>query len=343
MKDRKFTRRGALKKRGFGRVGCILLLSAAFLFSACQAKESKKYEFNVGTSQGESSTIYKGLVKMKEAVEKRTEGNLTVNVFPSSQLGSEEDIIEQAKLGANVGTITDNGRLSQYVKELGVVGVAYVADSYEEMVQITSSKQYKEWIKKLYDHNLELLSMNWFQGSRNFYTNKEIKTPEDLKGVLIRTPAPPVWEESVKAIGATPVGMPWTETYPAMQQKVIDGFEVQTTAAYAASLQETIKYITKTGHFQLMSGIVASHKYLSELPAEYKKILVEEAVKAGVYESKLELSEAGKDEKEFVEKYGIIINDVDLTPFKKAARKAVEVLGYGKEFEALQASKNSKK
>lgn len=304
-------------------------------FVSCESDDKKTYEFNVGTSQGENSIIYIGLAEMKKNVEERTGGNLKINIFPSSQLGSEEDIIEQAKLGANVGTITDSGRLSEYVKELGVVGMAYVASNYEEMKKIVESEQYNEWLEILPEHNLSMLSMNWFQGSRNFFTKKPINTPDDLKGILVRTPAPPVWTESIRAIGAVPVAMSWTEVYPAMQQKVIDAFEVQTSAAYSSSLQETVKYLTKTSHFQLMSGIVTGHKYLESLPKEYRNILIDEARKAGNYASELELSKTLEYEKEFVDDYGMIINEVDITPFKDASQKAIDALGYREAFDKL--------
>lgn len=317
-----------LKKLFFAFCLCLVFIS-------CESNEKKVYEFNVGTSQGENSIIYMGLAEMKKNVEERTGGNLKVNIFPSSQLGPEEDIIEQAKLGANVGTITDSGRLSEYVKELGVVGMAYVASSYEEMKKIVESEQYKLWLEMLPEHNLSMLSMNWFQGSRNFFTKKPINTPDDLKDILVRTPAPAVWTESIRAIGAVPVAMPWTEVYPAMQQKVIDAFEVQTSAAYSSSLQETVKYLTKTSHFQLMSGIVMGYEYLESLPEEYREILIDEAMKAGNYASELELSKTMEYEKEFVDDYGMIINEVDITPFRDASRKAIDELGYREAFDKL--------
>ena len=318
----------SLKKIVFVFCLCLAVVS-------CKSDDKDIYEFNVGTSQGENSIIYMGLAEMKKNVEERTGGKLKVNIFPSSQLGPEEDIIEQAKLGANVGTITDSGRLSEYVKELGIVGMAYVANNYEDMKKIVESEQYEEWLKMLPKHNLSMLSMNWFQGSRHFFTKKPIKTPDDLKDILVRTPAPPVWTESIRAIGAVPVAMPWTEVYPAMQQKVIDAFEVQTSAAYSSSLQETVKYLTKTSHFQLMSGIVTGHKYLESIPEEYRNILIDEAIKAGNYASELELSKTLEYEKEFVDDYGMIINEVDITLFENASRKAIDALGYREAFDKL--------
>lgn len=304
------------------------------LFGGCSNKSSS-IEFNVGTSQGEGSTIYAGLIEMKKAVKNRTEGNLIVNIFPSSQLGSEEDIIEQAKLGANVGTITDNGRLSEYVRELGVVGVAYVADDYTQMKKIVESDIYANWAMKLNEDNLEILSMNWYQGGRNFFTNKMISSPEDLKGLLIRTPSPPVWIKSIESLGATAVPMAWTETYPAMQQNVIDGFEVQPTAAADSSLQETVKFMIQTEHFQLISGIVAGYKFMNSLPEEYRTILSEEANKAGDFESKLEIERSSMVVKNFKET-GLEIISIDRTPFKTAAKEALKELDYEKEYNALK-------
>ena len=78
--------------------------------------------------------------------------------------------------------------------------------------------------------------------------------PADLAGVRMRTPGAPVWLETVRALGATPTPMPWAEVYSALQLKAIDAVEAQHPASFGAKLYEQVKFITKTGHINLITG-----------------------------------------------------------------------------------------
>ena len=320
----------------------IMLLMLAFLMVGCGEKETKKetedkvYTLKIGTSQGDRHPIYKGILEMKKNVEERTGGKVIIEGYPSGQLGGDEDVIEQAKLGANVALVVDGGKLSEYTRELGVLSIAYAADSYEEMRDMANTKAFQGWLKKLEDSGLSALSYNWFQGTRNFYSNKKIEKPEDLDGMLVRTPGAPAWSKSIEALGATPVGLPWNEVYPAMQQKVIDAFEAQTSSVEASSLQETVKYMTRTGHFQLMTGLVTGKKWMDSLPEEYRKIVLEESLKAGNFASELDLKGAKVFEDRMENEFGIEINNIDISSFKLRGQKVFKELGYENEYNLIK-------
>jgi TRAP-type C4-dicarboxylate transport system substrate-binding protein len=102
------------------------------------------------------------------------------------------------------------------------------------------------------------ISFNWWQGERHLLTNKPVKVPADLSGIRMRTPGAPVWVETIRAMGATPTPMGWGEVYPALQQQVIDAVEAQHPASHGIRLYEVTKYLTKTGHFNLITGVVTS-------------------------------------------------------------------------------------
>ncbi len=287
-------------------------------------------------SVGEKDPMFAGALILKENVEKRTDGHLTIEVYPSGQLGSVEDIQEQAMFGENVAAITDSGRLSVFSKDIGVIGVAYAAKDYDEMKRVVETDLFKSWEQKLEKEGLHVLSFNWFQGSRSFMTNKLVTSPEDLNGMLIRTPGSAVWSESIRALGATPTALPWAETYPAMQQGTVDGFEAQLPATIAASLQETIKFVAETEHFQLMTALVASEDWFSSLPKEYQTILVEESAKAGAYASDLTNKNIAEYKRIMEIDYGVTFTAVDKAPFIANAKKVFKKLGYEKQYQQLQ-------
>jgi TRAP-type C4-dicarboxylate transport system substrate-binding protein len=158
-------------------------------------------------------------------------------------------------------------------------------------------------------------------------TNKPIRKPEDLQGLRIRTPGAPIWQESIRSLGATPVALAFGEIYPALQQKVIDGCDNVYNATYAGRLYEVTKYVSETAHILLINFQVMSAKYFNSLPPEYQKILEEECETAGIETSKLVMDKMSADSKQkLIEKGMTIVSDLDMAAFKKAGEKAYEVL-----------------
>ncbi|MGB9660607.1 MAG: C4-dicarboxylate TRAP transporter substrate-binding protein [Moorellaceae bacterium] len=271
---------------------------------------------------------HEAFLKWAKAVEEKTNGGLKIEVYPSAQLGVEEDIIEQIKSGANVGQNTDSARLGNYVPEIAVMNAPYFVESLDEVAKLKNLPTVKGWLDKLEkDYGMKVLSFEWVQGFRHFLTNKPVRTPDDLKGLRIRTPGAPIWQESVKALGATPVALPFGEVYPGIQQKVIDGAELVYMNVTGGRLYEVAKYLSETKHILLINFEVISSKFFNSLPPEYQKVLVEECDKAGMEVSKLIMDKLQAEAKQQVKDKGMtIIEDVDMAAFKQAGEKAYEAL-----------------
>ena len=284
------------------------------------AAENKTYILKVGMVVAEQDPMYQGAMELKKNIEARTNGRLKIQVFPSSQLGSTEDLQEQAKTGANVAVITDAARLAQFVPEIGILGAPYIVDNYDEARKLAVSKLFQDWESKLQKHGYKVLSFNWYQGDRHFLTNVPVKVPADLKGLRIRTPGSPIWQGTISSMGAAPTALAWSEVYPGLQQKVIDGAEAQHPASFGAHLHEVVKYITKTGHFQLMTGLVTGEKWFNTLPKDLQAILLEESVKAGDFASQKTIQSLNDYEAK-MKAAGVTISTVDITPFKKATEE----------------------
>jgi tripartite ATP-independent transporter DctP family solute receptor len=283
---------------------------------------------NVNTALTTDDPMYAGLERMKANVEKRSAGKLTIRIYPGSQLGKDEDVLEQARAGANVAVLVDGGRLAPFVKEFGIMGAPYLVDNFDQVLRLTASPLFAGWVEKLRNAaNLQVLSFDWFQGHRNLLTNVPVKVPADLKGIRMRTPGAPVWLETVRAMGATPTGLPWSEVYSALQTKVIDAAEAQDPAVYGARLYEVVKILTKTQHIYLITGIVTSRAWFDKLPPDQQAILREESYAAGKWASEKTIESLDDYEKKLKEK-GMTIVEVDKTPFINATAGVYEKLGY---------------
>jgi tripartite ATP-independent transporter DctP family solute receptor len=295
------------------------------------------YTLNVNTALTTDDPLYKGLESFRDSVAERTNGAIEIKLFPSSQLGKDEDVLEQARAGAPVAVIVDGGRLAVYVEELGVLGAPFLANGYDGIRKVVVSDMFEDWVTKLHDTaGLQILSFNWWQGERHLLTNKPIMVPADLNGIRMRTPGAPVWMETIKAMGATPTPMGWTEVYSALQQNVIDGAEAQDPAVYGAKLYEVIKYITKTGHINLITGMVTSGAWFDSLPADLQTILREEALKAGDVAS-YGTQAALADFEAKMQAEGVTITEIDVTPFRDATAPVYDLLGYGELRDKLRA------
>ena len=319
-------------KKALG-LGVAALLSI-FVMTGCSEGESgasgvdkETFTLKMSTQMADGHPMVEGFNELSEILDEKSDGRLKMEVYPSAQLGSDEDVIEQAIQGVNVAVLTDGGRMGNYVEDIGIVGAPYLTDNYEDVLKITQSDTFKSWEKELAeDNDIRVLSFNWYDGARHFLTNEPIETPEDLEGLRIRTPGAPVWSESIKAMGATPVAMPWTEVYTAIQQGAIDGAEAQHTSTYSSRIYEVVKYVNKTSHFQLINGIIVGEKWFETLPEDLQELLLVET-KAVAEENAKMIAGMSEEYEEKMKAEGMEINEVDVDAFKEAADKAYEVLG----------------
>ena len=318
-----------MRKKLIMATPAFLLLCCLFL-PACGAgsPEDRVYTLKMSTQLNEAHPLMDGLREWADNVAEQTDGGLIIEVFPSGQFGYDEDVIEQAMLGANVGVLSDGWRMSNYVHELGIIGMAYIANDYDEALRITQTPTFAQWEQQLAEEDgLRILSFNWYDGARHFLTNTPVRTPDDLSGLRIRTPGAPVWVASVESLGATPIAMGWGDAYNALQTGAIEGVEAQNTASYGGRMFEVVHYINKTAHFQLMNGIVVGNKWFSSLPAAYQTILIEECIAAGAKNAR-EVEELSDHYEQMMVDNGMEVVEVDMEAFRAASEGAYEKLGF---------------
>ncbi|MEO2039097.1 MAG: C4-dicarboxylate TRAP transporter substrate-binding protein [Martelella sp.] len=295
------------------------------------------YTLSVNTALATTDPLYKGLEAFRDNVAEASDGALEVRLFPNSQLGPDEDVLEQARAGAPVAVVVDGGRLAVFVNEFGVLGAPYLANGYDGIRKVVTSDMFDEWATTLHDEaGLDVLSFNWWQGERHLLTKKPISGPDDLSGVRMRTPGAPVWTGTIEAMGATPTPMPWGEVYSAISSNVIDGAEAQLPAVVGAKLDEVITNITLTGHINLITGLITSAAWVDSLPENLQTILHEEALRAGDIASYGTRDALASLEQQLKDN-GVTVEEIDVTPFKERTAVVYDNLGYGDLRNKLQA------
>lgn len=304
-----------------------LILALTLCMALATTASAATYDLKISTTQAEGSMIYAGLQAAADEIMEKTNGDLNVTIFPSSQLGGEEDMIDQAIAGIGVAVLSDAGRMSNYVNDIGIFNMAYFVDNYDDGLKVIDTDTFKGWSEELVGQGIRTLCFNYYDGARSFMSNKEAKTPEDLKGMVVRTPGAAPYNESIAAMGATPYNIAWSEVYNSMQTKAIDGCEVQYTSAVSTHIDEVCKYITKTEHINLFNCLICGEAWFSQLPADYQQIVLDACYNNALANARDIIAAQADMEKTLVDN-GMTVIDVDKQLFKDAAATAYDKLGW---------------
>lgn len=306
------------------------------LVVAAGAASAQEYSLNLSTSQTVQDPLVIAMQGAEKRIEERSEGQIDVTIYPSSQLGEDNDVLEQIRNGAPIAALVDAGRLAPLHAELGILAAPYLVDDYTQYAAITDSPVYGEWVEELAESSaIRLLNYNWFQGTRQMITKKEIIQPADLEGVRVRTIDAPSWIATVEAMGATAAPMAWSEVYSALQLGAVDGAEAQLTGAYGIKLHEVATNIALTNHIQLFTGLATSESWWQSLPEEMRTIIDEELKAAGDEATRMTVERLSEVQTE-MEAAGVTFNEVDMAPFREATAGVYEEVGLVEAREALQ-------
>jgi tripartite ATP-independent transporter DctP family solute receptor len=326
-----------MKLFGKSSIAICVLLGLALTATHAQAQAAKTFTLKLNHVLGPREPFHAGFTTWAKRVEERTKGGLEIQVFHSAQLGVEEDIIEQMRQGAAIGQNTDAARLGTYVKGLAVMNGPYFAETLDDVAKLSKAPTIVKFQDELASqHGLKVVCFDWVQGYRHFFTNKPIRKPSDLSGLRVRTPPAPIWQESVRALGAAPTAMAFGEMYPALQQQAIDGVELVYNNIPGGRFYEVLKYANETKHIMLVNFQVVSAEFFNSLPAEYQTALVEECQKAGRETSEKILASEQNVKQQLKQRGMTIVEDVDLAAFRSAGEKAYQALGLTEQRNAVQ-------
>lgn len=287
---------------------------------------NEKITMRMGYVMSETSPTHEAVQQFADAVAERTDGMLEIQPFPNSTLGSDNEVLEQAKLGNPVIAYNNPSGLEDIVPDLSILGGPFLVEDWDELKKVIDSDFMKEQEEILQENGLRVLAFNWYFGARHVISDREVLQPEDLNGAKIRSSPLPMWEETIKAMGANPTSLEWAEVYPGLQQGVIVGAEAPLETLYTSKLHEVADHLSLTGHFKQVNGWFMSEDVFSSLPEEYQDILLEEAKEAGELVSQSVIEQ----EEEFLQKLkdeGVTVSEPDVNAFKEATNKVYDILG----------------
>jgi tripartite ATP-independent transporter DctP family solute receptor len=260
-------------------------------------------------------------LKFAEIVNKSAAGRMKVEVFPANQLGNVKDVIENVMTGSVHMYMGGSAETSLFQPEFGVMDAPYLFRDYAHLMKGAKSDVMKEMSAKIEkNRGVKILTAEIYYGARHLTTrNKPIKSPADLKGMLIRAPDQPIYLEAVRAMGATPTPVAFSELYMALKQGVVDGQENPIPTIYTYKYYEAQKYIMMTGHMLRINVVGAEAAWYNKLPADLKDIIAKAMDEAVKLNNDLTLKQE-KDMLDELKKLGMEVVQPDVEAFREAAK-----------------------
>mgnify|MGYP001579430967 FL=1 len=227
--------------------------------------------------------------------EELTKGKVKVEVYANSTLYKDKEEMEALQLGAVqmlAPSLAKFGPLG--VKEFEVFDLPYIFDDYNDLHKVTQGPVGQQLLSKLEPKGIRGLSY-WDNGFKSFSLNSPIKVPADLKGKKMRIQSSKVLEEQMRALGALPQVMAFSEVYQALQTGVVDGTENPISNLYTQKMHEVQKHLTLTDHGYLGYAVIVNKKFWDGLPADVRGQLETAMKESSVYANKIAKEQNDKD------------------------------------------------
>ncbi|GHV29840.1 C4-dicarboxylate ABC transporter [Spirochaetia bacterium] len=256
----------------------------------------------------------------KRVLEELSGGTMSVELFPSNQLGSKDQIMDQMLAGMNVITLADGGFFADRgAPDMGIVVAPYFFASWDEVWKLQTSDWWKGQEKILAGKGLQVLAANWMYGDRHTLNKRPIRTVADWAGQKIRSPNNTAQIKGLEIMGAQPTPLPLGEVYTALQQGVVDGVENPLTVLYGQKFYETAKYLTLDGHIRMFTAWFCGTQWYNTLTPQQQQWVAEAGVAAGRFNNNL-VENAAQEYIDAFKKEGVEIIEIDVAAFQAKAR-----------------------
>lgn len=318
------------------RLFMALALTATALGAAAQTS------LKLGHPQSATSAFHTGAVAFADEFARLTQGRYKIAVFPSGSLGGEREMVESVQLGTLDLVVTSTGPVGNFVPETLITDIPFLFRDYEHARKTLDGAIGQELLAKFPAKGLVALA--WAENGFRHLTNSKraVNTPDDLKGLKLRTMENPVHMTAFRTLGASPAPMAFTELFTALQQGTVDGQENPIPVITSSKFGQVQKNLSLTGHVYSPALILASASMVGGLPAADRKAL-QEAAKFGAQAMRKRVNEVEGSGVAELKAQGVnVVAEIDKAKFQAALAPAYAE--YAKRFgaEAIQRIRDVK-
>ncbi|MCK4922943.1 MAG: TRAP transporter substrate-binding protein [Bacteroidales bacterium] len=304
----------------------VLLVLAIPFFISCQNKETHEV-LKLAHGLDPSHPVHNAMVYMADRCNEISDGQLQIEIYPSGQLGSEQQCVELLQIGSLAITKVSAAIMEGFTSEYKALGIPYIFRSKEHGFNVLDGEIGKEILLSSEPYWLRGLAF-YDAGSRSFYTiDKPINHPDDLSGMKIRVMKSIIAMNLVKSLGGSPTPISWGELYTALQSGVVDGAENNPPSFYTSHHYEVCKFYSLNEHSMVPDVLIISKKIWDQLNEQQQSWLQQAADESVIVERKL-WAESVEESLREVEKAGVTIIRPDKEPF---AEKVSDMLNMFKD------------
>ena len=233
----------------------------------------------------------KGAEKFRELAEKYTAGKVKVEVYPNSQLYKDKEELEALQLGAVQMLAPSLAKFGPIgVREFEVFDLPFILPNKEALNRVTTGPLGKKLFDLLGPKGMTGLAY-WDNGFKVMSANKPLRVPDDFKGLKMRIQSSKVLEAQMRALGAIPQVMAFSEVYQALQTGVVDGTENTASNEYSQKMHEVQKYTTLSSHGYIGYAVIVNKKFWDGLPGDVRGQLEKAMTEATTYANSISQSE----------------------------------------------------
>jgi TRAP-type transport system periplasmic protein len=305
----------ASRRRFLGLLGAAV---SAPLLPSLATRASAKTTMRVAHVLTEQDNVHRALVKFKEAAEKKSNGQIEVQIYPSSALGSLRVTFESMQLGNLEAGVWDAATPANVAPVWAVPELPYIFRDLTHVHKVMDGAIGQELSKALLDKaKVRTLAVYDTTFRKIFTKPKPITSLADMKGLKIRVPEAQTYVRCMQLLGANPTPIAWGELYTALETGVVQGFENKCEAAFNAKLHEQTKYAAYTGHIFVLNPLMVSERWFTAQPKDIQQVVLDAAKESLAWQR----AEAPASEKSYEQKMkdaGVTFTSPDPAPLRTA-------------------------
>ncbi|RQW03913.1 TRAP transporter substrate-binding protein [candidate division KSB1 bacterium] len=292
---------------------------------SCAAEHHPVRRLKIAHGLNIDHPVHKAMEYLADRASLYSEGSIKIDVYPSEQLGTEKECIEQLQMGILSMTKVSSSPLESFVPKIQVFALPFLFRDGDHKWAVLNSAIGKELLVACAPKGLRGLCY-YDAGARSFYTVKApVLHPDDLKGLKIRTQQSPMAVDLVRALGGSATPISWGELYTALQQGVVDGAENNEPSLYTSLHYEVAKHYSLDEHTMVPDVLLISTLQWEELTPDHQTILQRAADESVVYQRQL-WAEFVRLSMEEMQSKGLQVYHPDKAPFKERTQQMYDAI-----------------
>lgn len=300
----------------------LVSLPLVFLLAGCGA-EDDRYVIRIGHTLNPTHTVHKAMLVMRDELQRLSNNTMTIQIYPSGQLGTERELIELLQIGSLGMTKVSASPLEGFVPEMKIFNLPYLFRDHEHFLQVLDSDVGEALLEAI--RPARMMGLGYYDaGSRSFYsTKKPVFSPADLVGMKVRVQESQMAMQMIKSLGGSPTPIAWGELYTALQQGVVDAAENNPPSYFLSRHFEVAPYFTIDEHTAVPDVMLISN-YVWDQLNDTQRHWLRQAMKKSV---DFQRQQWGKDTDQALKKVangGATIHYVDKKPFQTEVASFVD-------------------